>query len=61
MHALLWADILRRIMEDYFGYNIVYHTNITDIDDKVINRLHFSQSKHAPSSPRSLCVRAATN
>ena len=29
------TDILRRIMEDYFGYNLIYQTNITDIDDKV--------------------------
>jgi cysteinyl-tRNA synthetase len=28
-------DILRRIMEDYFGYEILYVMNITDIDDKV--------------------------
>lgn len=30
-------DILRRVMTDYFGYNILYCMNITDIDDKVDN------------------------
>ncbi len=28
-------DIIRRIIEDYFGYDVVYVMNITDIDDKV--------------------------
>jgi len=36
--AYLTMDILRRIMEDYFGYDITYHLNITDIDDKIILR-----------------------
>ncbi|XP_053995606.1 cysteine--tRNA ligase, cytoplasmic [Hylaeus anthracinus] len=31
-------DILRRILSDYFGYNILYVMNITDIDDKIIKR-----------------------
>uniref|UniRef100_W8B8T6 Cysteine--tRNA ligase, cytoplasmic n=1 Tax=Ceratitis capitata TaxID=7213 RepID=W8B8T6_CERCA len=31
-------DILRRILSDYFGYNIFYVMNITDIDDKIIKR-----------------------
>ncbi|MDP2439798.1 MAG: cysteine--tRNA ligase [archaeon] len=31
-------DIIRRVMEDYFGYNIFFVMNITDIDDKIINR-----------------------
>jgi hypothetical protein len=29
-------DIIRRIMEDYFNYDVTYVMNITDIDDKVI-------------------------
>ncbi|TPX32432.1 cysteine---tRNA ligase [Synchytrium microbalum] len=29
-------DILRRILEDYFGYDVMYVMNITDIDDKII-------------------------
>lgn len=31
-------DILRRIMSNYFGYDILYVMNITDIDDKIIQR-----------------------
>ncbi|XP_053680120.1 cysteine--tRNA ligase, cytoplasmic [Anopheles nili] len=31
-------DILRRVMSDYFGYNVLYVMNITDIDDKIIKR-----------------------
>ncbi|KAK0448825.1 tRNA synthetases class I (C) catalytic domain-containing protein [Armillaria borealis] len=31
-------DILRRIMSDYFGYDIHFVMNITDIDDKIIKR-----------------------
>jgi len=36
--AYLTLDILRRIMEDWFGYDVVYHVNITDVDDKIILR-----------------------
>ncbi|KAK5650865.1 hypothetical protein RI129_001894 [Pyrocoelia pectoralis] len=31
-------DILRRVLSDYFGYDIFYVMNITDIDDKIIKR-----------------------
>ncbi|KAI5703614.1 hypothetical protein M8J75_014033 [Diaphorina citri] len=31
-------DILRRILSEYFNYNITYAMNITDIDDKIIKR-----------------------
>lgn len=31
-------DILRRILSDYFGYDVFYVMNITDIDDKIIRR-----------------------
>lgn len=31
-------DILRRILQDYFNYDIMYIMNITDIDDKIILR-----------------------
>lgn len=31
-------DILRRVLRDYFGYDITYVMNITDIDDKIIKR-----------------------
>ncbi|CAK9300466.1 unnamed protein product, partial [Gordionus sp. m RMFG-2023] len=31
-------DIIRRVLESYFNYNIMYVMNITDIDDKIIKR-----------------------
>jgi len=31
-------DILRRVLSSYFGYNVLYAMNITDIDDKIIKR-----------------------
>lgn len=31
-------DILRRVLANFFGYNIQYVMNITDIDDKIIKR-----------------------
>lgn len=36
--AYLTFDILRRVMEDYFGYSVHYVMNVTDIDDKIILR-----------------------
>ncbi|VFV28248.1 nucleosome assembly protein 1-like [Lynx pardinus] len=31
-------DILRRVLQDYFGFDVFYCMNITDIDDKIIKR-----------------------
>lgn len=31
-------DILRRVLNDYFQYDVEYVMNITDIDDKIIKR-----------------------
>lgn len=31
-------DVIRRVLEDYFGYNILYVMNVTDVDDKIILR-----------------------
>lgn len=31
-------DILRRVLRDYFQYDVFYCMNITDIDDKIIRR-----------------------
>ncbi len=39
--AYISFDILRRILEDYFGYDITYVMNITDVDDKVGLCLYF--------------------
>uniref|UniRef100_A0A182MYJ3 Cysteine--tRNA ligase, cytoplasmic n=1 Tax=Anopheles dirus TaxID=7168 RepID=A0A182MYJ3_9DIPT len=49
-------DILRRVLADYFGYNVLYVMNITDIDDKIIKRArqnhlyerYLQQSKDMP-------------
>ena len=30
-------DILRRVLQSYFNYDVFYVMNITDIDDKVIH------------------------
>jgi len=34
--SYLTFDIIRRILEDYFGYSLFVCMNITDIDDKII-------------------------
>lgn len=31
-------DVVRRVLEDYFGYSILYVMNVTDVDDKIILR-----------------------
>lgn len=31
-------DVVRRILSDYFGYDVTVHMNVTDIDDKIIKR-----------------------
>lgn len=36
--SYICIDILRRVLQDYFGYPIHYVMNITDIDDKIIKR-----------------------
>ncbi len=48
-------DVLRRIVTDYFGYDVHFVMNITDIDDKV-SSFSDSESTHSrppdhPSSP----------
>ncbi|KZV98892.1 cysteinyl-tRNA synthetase, partial [Exidia glandulosa HHB12029] len=38
------TDVLRRIMRDYFGFEVVFVQNVTDVDDKIIIRareIHF--------------------
>jgi cysteinyl-tRNA synthetase len=34
----LTFDIIRRVVEDYFGYNCLFVMNVTDVDDKIILR-----------------------
>lgn len=45
-------DILRRVLNDYFGYNVLYVMNITDIDDKIIKRArqHYLYDSYVASS-----------
>lgn len=31
-------DIIRRVLSDYFGYEVFFVQNVTDIDDKIIKR-----------------------
>eukprot|EP01132_Coremiostelium_polycephalum_P002824 gene2824-3509_t len=32
------VDIIQRILNDYFGYNVLHVMGMTDVDDKIINR-----------------------
>jgi cysteinyl-tRNA synthetase len=50
--AYLTFDILRRIMEDYFGYCSTLIMNITDIDDKIIERSNEQGIVHTQLSQR---------
>ncbi|KAG1736026.1 tRNA synthetases class I (C) catalytic domain-containing protein [Suillus lakei] len=47
-------DILRRVMSDYFGYDVHFVMNITDIDDKIIVRARqnhlFSQFRNSATA-----------
>ncbi|KAI5844738.1 tRNA synthetases class I (C) catalytic domain-containing protein [Tricharina praecox] len=37
------TDVLRRIMRDYFGFDVTFVQNVTDVDDKIILR---ARQKH---------------
>lgn len=50
--AYLSFDIIRRILEDYFRYNVTLIMNITDIDDKIIIRAAESKVHHLELSSR---------
>jgi cysteinyl-tRNA synthetase len=41
--AYMSFDIVRRVLQSYFGYNVQYVMNVTDVDDKIIKR---SRQKH---------------
>jgi cysteinyl-tRNA synthetase len=30
------VDMIKKIMQNYFGYDVLYTMNITNIDDKII-------------------------
>lgn len=38
-------DVLRRVMHDYFRYDVRFIMNVTDIDDKIIMRAHLKRSE----------------
>jgi cysteinyl-tRNA synthetase len=44
-------DIIRRVLEEYFGYEVLCVMNITDVDDKIIlkARRNHLLSKYASS------------
>lgn len=54
--SYLSLDILRRVFSDYFGYDVQFIMNITDVDDKIIKRArqryllksYLDESKEAP-------------
>lgn len=49
-------DVIRRVLEDYFGYNVLYVMNVTDVDDKIILRARrnylLQQYIHQQSDPQ---------
>lgn len=51
-------DIMRRILRDYFGYEVNFVMNITDVDDKVSSLVASSDLRHIElilSDNRSSC------
>lgn len=56
-------DVIRRVLEDYFGYNILYVMNVTDVDDKIILRARRNHLLHAykqeQKDPQQVSTRAA--
>ncbi|BFU18438.1 cysteine--tRNA ligase, putative [Entamoeba histolytica HM-1:IMSS-B] len=50
----LSTDIFRRILEDYFGYQVIQCMNITDVDDKIIlkARKNLLISKYCTATPK---------
>ncbi|BDA46365.1 Cysteine-tRNA ligase, cytoplasmic [Coccomyxa sp. Obi] len=55
-------DILRRVLEDYFGYSISFVMNVTDVDDKIIQRArlnHLLQKYLAETSDTDKVLRDA--
>jgi cysteinyl-tRNA synthetase len=60
-------DIVRRVLEDYFGYNVTYVMNVTDVDDKIILRARrnylfeqFLKEEHEAPKVVSICVTASS-
>ena len=52
--AYLTMDIIRRLLEDYFNYDVFLQVNVTDIDDKIIKRArHHKLVADFVATPRS--------
>lgn len=56
----LSIDIVRRVMEDYFGYSILFVMNVTDVEDKIILRArrNYLLKAYKDKSPSPETVRA---
>ena len=48
-------DVLRRVMQDYFGYNVRFVMNVTDIDDKIILRAQKRRAEFVMSRAKRFC------
>lgn len=52
------CDIIRRVLEDYFGFNILMVMNVTDVEDKIVYRarrnylLNEYRSQHAGNAAK---------
>jgi len=53
--AYVSTDIIRRIMKDYFKFDVNFVMNITDVDDKIILRArqHYLLRRFRESNPQS--------
>lgn len=54
------ADVMRRVLEDYFGFRIRYIMNVTDVDDKIIVRARraFLLERYKARTPDTAAVRS---
>ena len=55
-------DVIRRVLEDYFGYNVLFVQNITDVDDKIIlraRRLHLLHDYRHSNLPQEQVLASA--
>ena len=59
-------DIIRRVLEDYLGYNVTYIMNVTDVDDKIILRARrnylvdqYLREDHSPADLLTQCTAAS--
>ena len=47
-------DVLRRVMSEYFSYDVRFVMNVTDIDDKIIMRAHKRRSEAVIDAARAI-------